>query len=65
MIHLTGDESRPDIRFLVITFVAKYPSAPDEFWVLALVHLFLGANLQDAAIKLREFFNYGLLDEFL
>ena len=64
MIHLASDLSRPDIQFLVITFVAQYPSAPDEFRVLVLVHSILGANLPDAAIEIREFFNDGLLDEF-
>ena len=50
---------------MVITFVAQYPSASDEFWVLVLVHFILGANLPDAAMEIRVFFNDGFLDEFL
>ena len=65
VIYLTSGQSRPDIRLLVITFAAQYPSASDEFWALVLVHIILGAILPDAAIEIREFFNDGLLDEFL
>ena len=64
VIYLASDQSRSDVWFLVVAFVAQYPPVPDEFRILVFVHLVFGANLPDTAIEIREFLNYGLLDDF-